>query len=181
MAYLYFNIDFPVSAQFGALGSIIGHEIGHGFDVYNIDFDIEGKKRPWMDKQSKVGFNKMADCLAKQYRKFNVFPLASQGENMAENAGIRSAYNACMAYQNLHGAQPRIPHPIFKNFTHEQLFFIAYSQRHCSKTPIVDTGDHLPYFYRIMVSMQNFPAFRAAFNCPVGSKYSPKDYCDVWT
>lgn len=177
---IFFDNDFPVAAQYGALGSLLGHEITHGFDTRGIEWDGEGHRSRWMDKQSVVGFNKMADCLFQQYRKFNAYPEISQGENVADNGGIRISYNAFISHQGLHGAEPRLPHPVFKDFTHEQLFFLSFSHIYCSQKPLARSSPHAPQFYRVMGSIQNFPAFQAAFNCPMNSKYTPNEHCTVW-
>lgn len=178
----YFSPDYPSSVLYGAIGSLIAHEITHGFDSIGVKYDGEGKETNWMDKRTTFGFNKMADCVIKQYDKFTKNGKHTQTEDISDNGGIRAAFNAFLAEESLHGSQPRLPHETLKDFDHRQIFFLSFAQNWCSTNPEVGfPGDvHTPNKYRVMGTLQNFPAFQAAFNCPVGSNYAPKEHCEVW-
>ncbi|KAI1730222.1 peptidase family m13 domain-containing protein [Ditylenchus destructor] len=189
----FYNSEYPSAVNYGSLGSIIGHEIIHGFDDIGVQWDATGVLKTWMDDTSQKGFNKMAQCVIDGYGKFE--PLAGMkidgvqtlGENIADNGGIQAAYRAFQAYRALYGPDPQLPDSLYRVFNHEQLFFMSYAQSWCSKPMsdnyvrerlLVDT--HSPVQYRVFGTMQNFPAFKSAFNCPAKSPYAPENPCRVW-
>jgi putative endopeptidase len=148
-----------------------------------------------MDPVSNKSFNDMADCVDHQYSSFYPvpgFPIDGRqtlGENLADNGGIRAAYNAFEAYQNFLGPDARLPDSEFDAFTPEQLFFLGFARIWCETNPSEErlrtqvlVDPHSPSQFRVKGTIQNFPAFRAAFNCPVGDEYSPanKNHCNVW-
>ena len=103
-------------------------------------------------------------------------------------SGIRSAYRAYQSHVALYGPDPQLPDPEFGGYTNDQLFFLSFAQVWCQpqatdnqlrRQILVDP--HSPSEYRVFGAIQNFPQFRAAFNCPVGSKYAPNNSCQVWT
>ncbi|KAF8354086.1 hypothetical protein PRIPAC_95709 [Pristionchus pacificus] len=189
----FYSPDFPLATIFGGLGSISGHELTHGFDDQGVQWDGIGALNAWMSPDSQKDFNKMAQCVIDEYSSFCPFPgvcvngANTQGENIADNGGIQAAYKALKAYESLKGADPRLP-GFGSSFSSDQLFFLTFGQTWCDKEQSEDSfkkqiaGDvHSPAIYRVLGTIQNFPAFRNAFNCPVGKKYTPADHCDVWT
>ncbi|KAI6220479.1 Phosphate-regulating neutral endopeptidase [Aphelenchoides besseyi] len=190
----FFNVNYPASVNYGAFGVVAGHELTHGFDDEGVQWDGVGRLRTWMDDQTSTGFTSMASCVVNQYNQFsptpgfNVDGTQTQGENIADNGGIRAAYNAYQAHKDFYGDDPRLPDDKFNEFTPEQLFFLGFARVWCEANPSagrlqrqVLVDPHSPSQFRVLGTMQNFPAFRSAFNCPVGSKYGPKDHCDVWS
>lgn len=148
-----------------------------------------------MDNSTKEKFDKMAKCVINQYDVYKPLPtfhvdgLLTQGENIADNAGIRAAYNAFQAHQNFYGKDDLLPDDELSQFSHEQLFFLAFGRVWCGpprdlekQIDLLLTNVHAPPNFRIFGTLQNFPAFRSAFNCPVGTPYAPKDdnRCNVW-
>ncbi|TMS39545.1 hypothetical protein L596_006051 [Steinernema carpocapsae] len=192
----FYDYNFPASVNFGAMGVIAGHELTHGFDDEGVQWDGTGVLSTWMDKTSNESFTKMAECVVNEYNHF--CPLQdkngpcvdgsqTQGENIADNGGIHSAYRAYKNYVNLHGADPALPDPTFGLFTQDQLFFLSFAQVWCQFPPSqkqllaqLMTDPHSPSEQRVFGTIQNFPAFKNAFNCPAGSRYAPKDACQVW-
>uniref|UniRef100_A0AC34GMD0 Peptidase M13 C-terminal domain-containing protein n=1 Tax=Panagrolaimus sp. ES5 TaxID=591445 RepID=A0AC34GMD0_9BILA len=139
----------------------------------------------------------MTQCVINQYNNF--CPLntsfsprcingkATVGENVADNGAIHSAYRGYRSAMNLQGPDPRLPGDIISLFNHDQLFFLSFAQTWCQTAPdpaeelnqlLMDT--HSPAKYRVIGTLQNFPAFRAAFNCPIGSALAPAKHCNVW-
>ncbi|GMR61671.1 hypothetical protein PMAYCL1PPCAC_31866, partial [Pristionchus mayeri] len=111
----------------------------------------------------------------------------TQGENIADNGGIQAAYKALKAYESLNGPDPRLP-GFASNFNSDQLFFLTFAQTWCDQDYdelmykiAIATDVHSPAYYRVLGTIQNFPAFRNAFNCPVNTPYTPEMHCDVWT
>ncbi|CAD5213279.1 unnamed protein product [Bursaphelenchus xylophilus] len=188
----FYDPKYPASLNYGGIGVVAGHELTHGFDDHGVQWDGTGRLSTWMDPESRSKFDKMAQCVIDEYDGFrplenlHVDGKATQGENIADNGGIRAAYNAFQAHLEMNGQDPRLPGD-FHAFSHEQLFFIAFARTWCEATPKDDAlqrqllvDPHSPSKYRVFGTVQNFPAFRSAFNCPVGARYAPKDHCKVW-
>ncbi|CAB3411008.1 unnamed protein product [Caenorhabditis bovis] len=194
----FYDFKWPAAVNFGAMGVIAGHELTHGFDDEGVQWDGTGILSGWMDDQSKADFVKMAQCVVDEYSGFCplnktaygkaacVDGAQTQGENIADNGGIHSAFRAYKNYVDLYGADPVLPDDKFQYFTADQLFFLSFAQVWCQLPPsdarmlrqlLVDV--HSPSVYRVWGTIQNFPAFKNAFNCPV-SKYAPEKHCNVW-
>lgn len=102
--------------------------------------------------------------------------------------GIRASWRAYKTYVALNGPDPRLPDDLLGQFSHDQLFFLAFARVWCREQSPgwffseLLTDGHSPPKYRVIGTMQNLPAFQAAFNCPAGSKDSPGPgkHCNVW-
>ncbi|RCN53331.1 peptidase family M13 [Ancylostoma caninum] len=201
----YFHPDWPASIKYGGIGLIAGHELIHGFDDQGVQWGPKGHiSYPekncigWMDEQSTKGFNRLAQCVIDEYSTFCpldnrtytpncVNGAQTQGENIADNGGVHAAFRAYRTHISLNGPDPQLPDRLFGQFTHDQLFFLNFAQVWCEKRRVDDrlyqqlmVDPHSPAMYRVFGTLQNYPAFRAAFNCPLNSRYAPKDHCNVW-
>ncbi|CAD5233163.1 unnamed protein product [Bursaphelenchus xylophilus] len=177
-----FDLHYPAAVQYGSIGYVVGHELTHGFDSNGVNYDDQGDSNPWMDAPSKAKFNEMAQCVISEYNKLHGRGVKTQTEDIADNGGIRSAFNAYKAEQGLYGPDPQLPGSPLNQFTQDQLFFLGFARTWCSNTPKRDYpfDPHSPLLARVLGTIQNTPAFQAAFNCPVGSVYAPTEHCDVW-
>ncbi|KAJ7331609.1 hypothetical protein OS493_019194 [Desmophyllum pertusum] len=128
-------------------------------------------------------------CLEDQYSGYvfhtkNLKGKQTLGENIADNGGIKQAYQAYQNWKARRGSEP--PLPGMKDFTNEQIFFLGFAQIWCSKyrpeTAMrqVDYGVHSPGKFRVIGSLSNFDEFAKAYNCPKGSPMNPKHKCAVW-
>uniref|UniRef100_A0A0K0FE70 Neprilysin-1 (inferred by orthology to a C. elegans protein) n=1 Tax=Strongyloides venezuelensis TaxID=75913 RepID=A0A0K0FE70_STRVS len=188
----FFDRRFPKSINYGGIGAVIGHEITHGFDDQGSQFDKIGNLRNWWDKKTQKEFRKRTKCIVDQYGAYEVPDtglkingVLTQGENIADNGGIKGAFRAYKNYiKRLGNDEPRIPG--FAKYSNDQIFFMSYAQTWCGKAKPQSVvrqilGDpHSPMRFRVNGVMVNQPDFANAFKCPVGSKMNPGKRCEVW-
>lgn len=130
----FFDPLAPAAANYGAIGSVIGHEISHTFDTEGSAFDSKGRVRNWWTPADLAHFEAATAKLAAQYDTYKPFPdLSVNGkqtlaENIADVAGISAAYDGYQA--SLAGK----PAPTQDGFSGDQQFFIAFAQNWGSKT-----------------------------------------------
>uniref|UniRef100_A0A1I7S2U5 Neprilysin-2 n=1 Tax=Bursaphelenchus xylophilus TaxID=6326 RepID=A0A1I7S2U5_BURXY len=185
-----FSVDYPTAAAYGGAGSLVGHEIVHGYDNLGIRFDKTGDMKEWMDQETKQKFNTMAQCVVNQFNGFttshnsSVNGHATQGENIADAGGLLAAYRAYKAQTASAGADPPIPLERLQSLTNDQIFFISFALFHCQKPPILmevlATDMHAESKLRVLGVLQSMPEFKEAFKCNVGDLYAPKEHCNVY-
>jgi len=177
----------PAAANYGAIGSVIGHEISHTFDTEGSTFDSKGQLRNWWTPEDLKHFEAATAQLAAQYDTYKPFPdLAVNGkqtlaENIADVAGISAAYDG---YKASLGGKPG---PSQDGFTDDQQFFLAFSQNWGSKTrdaalrQEVMTDPHAPAQYRA-ATVRNIDAWYAAFGVQPGEKLylAPDARVRIW-
>jgi predicted metalloendopeptidase len=178
--------------NYGGIGVVIGHEITHGFDDQGRQSDKDGNTADWWTEQTVNNYISRAQCFIDQYDSFypavfngtiHVNGINTQGENIADNGGLREAFRAYKNYVAANGAEDTLPG---LDFTAEQLFFISYANVWCgSDTPqrlenLILTDPHSPNYYRVLGPLSNSADFAKEFNCPVGSPYNPANKCVIW-
>ncbi|XP_074110520.1 M13 family metallopeptidase neprilysin 2 isoform X2 [Cotesia typhae] len=186
----FFSSDRPRYMNYGAIGFVIGHEITHGFDDQGRQFDKDGNLVDWWASSTKEKYLQKADCIINQYGNYtvkevgmNLNGINTQGENIADNGGIKEAY---LAYKDW--ADRNIPEPTLPGLSYSprQMFWISAANTWCSvyrpealKLRIT-TGFHSPGEFRILGPMSNMPEFADDFKCPLNSRMNPKNKCAVW-
>lgn len=188
----YFKFSYPKSVNYGMMGSIIGHEITHGFDNNGRQYDKHGNFIPSWWSQSVIDeYMKKTKCFVEEYSKFKLKDAANHhikgnltlGENIADNGGLKASYKAYQNYIKEKGEEPTLPGV---GVTNEQAFFISYAQSWCTEelTQVlihqIETDSHSPAIERVRGSVQNNEDFARAFQCPVGSVMNPKKKCTIW-
>ncbi|XP_033724972.1 endothelin-converting enzyme homolog isoform X2 [Pecten maximus] len=187
----FFDPDFPVPFNFGTVGMIIGHELTHGFDNSGRKFDVNGNLHNWWTNSSIEGFKKRAGCMVKQYSSYEVEDLGvhirgdtTLGENIADNGGVKTSYNAYRTWRNSH-SDKLLNYPGL-DLDDDQLFFVGFSQLWCSYyTPAyakqsIITDEHTYAKYRVIGALSNSDSFARAFHCPRNSPMNPDHKCVVW-
>jgi predicted metalloendopeptidase len=190
---IFFSSDRPKYMNYGAIGWVIGHEITHGFDDQGRQFDEEGNLVDWWHPETKKRYLKKAQCIISQYGNYTIKALDNmqlngintQGENIADNGGIKEAYRAYNSWVSRNGAEPRLPGV---NYTPRQLFWVSAANVWCAKYRPkalklrVLTGVHSPDQFRVQGPFSNMDDFSRDFNCPVGSNMNPpkENKCQVW-
>jgi len=190
---IFFSSDRPKYMNYGAIGWVIGHEITHGFDDQGRQFDEEGNLVDWWHPETKMRYLKKAQCIISQYGNYTIKALDNmklngintQGENIADNGGIKEAYRAYNSWVARNGAEPRLPG---LNYTPRQLFWVSAANVWCAKYRPkalklrVLTGVHSPDQFRVQGPFSNMEDFSRDFNCPIGSNMNPpkENKCQVW-
>ncbi|XP_054716984.1 neprilysin-2-like [Uloborus diversus] len=185
----FFNKDRPHYLNFGAIGYVIGHEITHGFDDRGRQFDKDGNNKNWWDKTTDELFKKKAQCIIDQYSNYTtetglqVNGINTQGENIADNGGLKEAYLAYQSWVKDHGPEQQLPG---LKFSPSQLFWISAANVWCGKyRPEVlklriISGSHSPPQFRVIGPMSNLAEFAKEFNCPPNSPMNKQNKCQVW-
>ena len=183
----YFDPKAPAAANYGAIGSVIGHEISHTFDNEGSAFDSKGRVRNWWTPEDQAHFQAATAALAAQYDSYKPFPdLALNGkqtlaENIADVGGLAAAYDA---YRFSLKGQPA---PVDSGFSGDQQFFIAFAQSWAEKNrdealrQQVATDGHSPAPYRAL-EIRNLDPWYAAFDVQPGEKLylAPADRVRIW-
>ncbi len=185
----FFSVDNDIAVNFGAIGTVIGHEITHGFDDEGGKFDSKGNLKDWWSKEDKKLFEKKTKVLEKQFNKCEALPgkfvngKLTLGENVADLGGVSIAYDALKIYMDDHGRLPDID-----GFTPEQRFFLSFAVFEAQNTrpemvrQYLITDPHSPGQFRINVPLSNMEEFYEAFGIKEGDKMyrSPKDRAKIW-
>ncbi|XP_069683062.1 endothelin-converting enzyme homolog [Periplaneta americana] len=173
--------------NYGAIGTVLGHEMTHAFDNDGKRYWINGSKVSWWKEEAYREEEEREKCLVWQYSKFRlgnrpVNGTLTLGENMADNGGLRQAYRAYQNYKERHGPEPDLPG--LEDFTHDQLFFLAYAHLWCvaegTRYEDVLRDEHSPHKFRLRGSVSNFEEFSKAFKCSKNSPMSPCNRCVIW-
>ena len=176
----FFSLSADDAANYGAIGSVIGHEIGHGFDDQGRRFDGHGNMVDWWAPSDEKEFKKRAQKLIDQYNDY--YPLKDKpingaltiGENIGDLAGVSIAH---FAYQlSLNGK----PDQMINGLTGDQRFFISFAQcfrnkyRDATLRKRLDTDPHSPPRYRVIGVLSNLDEFYKTFEVAKGDKmYKP--------
>ncbi|MGO8757999.1 MAG: M13 family metallopeptidase [Terracidiphilus sp.] len=183
----FFDPDRPAVMNYGAIGTIIGHEISHTFDAEGSAFDSQGRVRNWWTPEDSAHFKAAAIKLEQEYDAYEPFPGVHVNgeqtidENIADLGGVAAAYDAYRA--SLHGVEA----PAVASFTGDQQFFISFGQNWGSKAREsalrnqVMTDPHAPAQYRADI-VRNSDAWYKAFDVQPGQKLylAPADRVKIW-
>ena len=178
----FFNLKAEDAVNYGAIGAVIGHEIGHGFDDQGSKFDGDGKMRNWWTDKDREEFEKRTTSLVGQYDEFEAIDSVfvngkfTLGENIGDLGGLGIAY---AAYQkSLNGEEG----PVLDGFTAKQRVFIGYAQAWLNKSREeairrqISTDPHSPAKFRVNGVVRNLPEFYEAFGVsPQDSLYLAED------
>ena len=184
----FFDLSADDAVNYGAIGVVIGHEIGHGFDDQGSKYDGAGNLRNWWTDDDKREFEKRTGCVIDQFNSFDVQPGLRHtgkliiGEAAGDLSGITLAYRAY--HRSLNGK----PGPVIDGLTADQRFFIAFARVWATNArPEEDrlrlqTDPHPLPKYRVIETLKNVPEFAQAFGCHEGdAMVKPADQrCKLW-
>ncbi len=184
----FFNFDADDAVNYGAIGAVIGHEIGHGFDDSGSTFDGDGVLRNWWTIEDRAEFKKRTSKLIDQYSAYKPFDdLSVNGEfTLGENIGDLGGISiGLLAYQmSLNGEEA----PVIDGFTGIQRVFLGYSQiwrgkyRDEALRVQIATDPHSPLRYRANGAVRNVPEFYEAFDVAEGDALylPPEERVKIW-
>src|SRR6185437_15568429 len=122
----YFDPNADDAVNYGAIGAVIGHEMGHGFDDQGAKSDARGVLRTWWQPEDEKAFGKLVDRLADQYSQYTVLPglkvngRLTLGENIGDLGGLGVSYAAY--HRSLKGRQP----PVLDGLSGDQRYFLSW-------------------------------------------------------
>jgi predicted metalloendopeptidase len=184
----FFDADADDAANYGAIGSVIGHEISHAFDDHGSKFDGEGNLRNWWTDEDRARFEARTRSLVAQYDAFtplsgyHVNGALTLGENAADNAGLAIAVHAYrLALRGCEG-------PVIDGFTGEQRLFISFAQiwrdevRDAARIERLKVDPHAPGRFRANGSLRNQDSFIDAFAVKAGDAMylAPGQRISLW-
>jgi endothelin-converting enzyme/putative endopeptidase len=183
----FFDAKAPAATNYGAMGSVIGHEISHTFDTEGSTFDSKGRLRNWWTDADLKHFDAATSKLVAQFDAYAPFPdihvngKQTIAENIADNGGLTASFDAY--HVSLNGK----PAPEQDGFTGDQQFFIAFAQNWATKDreaglrQQVLTDPHAPDEYRAD-EIRNVDGWYKAFNVQPGDKLylAPADRVRIW-
>jgi predicted metalloendopeptidase len=179
------------ATNYGAIGSVIGHEITHHFDDRGRQFDADGNLRDWWTPEDAAAYKQRAERLARWFAQYEPVPGVRinghqmLGENISDLAGVQIAYDGLQialgrARKEGHAART------IDGRTPEQRFFVANAIVWRSKmrvealTQQLRTGQHAPGRYRVLGPLTNIPAFARAFGCQAGDAMVAAEPIVIW-
>jgi putative endopeptidase len=178
----FFDPNADLAVNYGGIGGVIGHEIGHGFDDQGAKSDERGVLRTWWSEEDVKRFKVLGDKLAKQYDGYSPLPglningRLALGENIGDLGGLGISY---VAYKNATKGQDV---PVLDGFSGEQRFFLGWAQvwraslRDEAMRNQILQGPHSPPKYRINGVVPNIDAWYDAFGVKKGEAlFIPKD------
>jgi putative endopeptidase len=178
----FFDPHADAAVNYGGVGGVIGHEMGHGFDDQGSKSDARGVLHTWWLPQDTDAFHRRVDRLAAQYDTYTVLPglningRLTLGENIGDNGGLTVANDAY--HRSLHGK----PAPVLGGLSGDQRFFLSWAQvwrdkqRDEDLRSQVTSNPHSPAKYRVNGVVRNVDAWYPAFSVQPGEKlYLPPD------
>ncbi|HEY9547636.1 MAG TPA: M13-type metalloendopeptidase [Solimonas sp.] len=184
----FFDMSAEDAVNYGGIGAVIGHEIGHGFDDQGSKFDPQGNLKSWWTDEDRKNFEARTKALIAQYDGFEALPgqhvngAFTIGENIGDLGGLSIAYKAYHA--SLAGKES----PVIDGFTGDQRFFMGWAQvwrRKYTDANLLNrlkSDPHSPSEFRCNGVVANIPAFYSAFDVKEGDKMylPPEQRVKIW-
>ncbi len=175
LQFPFYDKDGDMIENLGAVGAVVGHELGHSIDDQGSKYDASGKLHQWMSMADLAEFNKRGQKMLDQFNKINHNGALKQGENIADLVGLTFAYRA--AFPDQQGS-----------IEDKKRFFVSYGRLWCTvarpdfEERLLKTDPHAAGWARINEQVQHQPAFADAFKCKAGDKmFLPEqDRVQIW-
>ncbi|MBX9402734.1 M13 family metallopeptidase [Lysobacter sp. BMK333-48F3] len=184
----FFDLNADPAVNYGGIGAVIGHEMGHGFDDQGSKSDFAGIQRNWWTDADRAGFEQRTKALGAQYDAYCPLPgqcvngALTMGENIGDLGGISMAYTA---YQLSLGGKPA---PVIDGLSGDQRFFLSWGQiwkgkyRDEALLNQIKTNPHSPSQYRANGPLRNFDPWYRAFEVKPGDAMylAPEQRVRIW-
>ncbi|UTW59789.1 M13 family metallopeptidase [Kordiimonas sp. SCSIO 12603] len=184
----FFDPAADPAVNYGGIGAVIGHEMGHGFDDQGSKSDSEGVQRNWWTDEDRTNFEARTKALAAQYDKFEAVPgnfvdgNFTLGENIGDLGGLAMAYHA---YKLSLGGKEA---PVIDGLTGDQRFFLAWAQvwkrkyREAELINRLKSDPHSPSEFRVNGIVRNMPEWYEAFGVKEGDALylAPAERVAIW-
>lgn len=183
----FFDPTADLAVNYGAIGSIIGHEISHAFDDMGARYDAKGNLTNWWSDEDFDQFKSRANKLTEQYSKLEVEPRLfvngefTLGENIADLAGVSASFDALQMRKN--NDSKRI-----NGYTQNELFFMSWAA--CWRRKMTDEltkryikeDPHSPAVFRVNMTIRNLNSFHNTFKTKKGDKMylEPTERVSIW-
>jgi putative endopeptidase len=184
----FFDPNADPAVNYGGIGGVIGHEMGHGFDDQGAKSDARGVLRTWWLPEDTQAFKARTDSLATQYDGYTVLPglningRLTLGENIGDLGGLSIAYVAY--HRSLAGRKARV----LDGLSGDQRYFLAWAQvwraltRDEQLRTLVMSNPHSPPQFRVNGVVRNIDAWYQAFDVKPGDKLylPPAERVHIW-
>ncbi len=184
----FFHPDADPAVNYGGIGGVIGHEIGHGFDDQGRKSDGDGVLRDWWTAEDAAKFKTQADKLGAQYSAFEPFPGVhvngglTMGENIGDMGGLAFGLDA------YHASLGGKPAPVIDGFTGDQRVYLGWAQvwrqksRDDALKQQIASDPHSPALYRVNGALRNQPGWYSAFDIKPGDALyvAPEERVKIW-
>ena len=184
----FFDPNADAAVNYGGIGAVIGHEMGHGFDDQGSKSDGKGIQRNWWTDADRANFEEKADALVAQYNGFEPVPghfvdgRFTLGENIGDLGGLSMAYHAYKL--SLNGQEA----PVIDGMTGDQRFFLAWAQvwkrktREATAINLLKADPHSPGKFRVNGVVRNMDAWYEAFGVTEGDALylPPEERISIW-
>ena len=175
LQYPFFMKDGDIIENLGAVGAVVGHELGHSIDDQGSKFDAQGKLKQWMDDEDIKKFQVRGKKMVEQFNKIGHNGNLTQGENVADLVGLSFAFNA--AFPENSG-----------KLEDKKNFFVAYARVWCdvtrekTKEMQLKTDPHSLGYARINEQVKHQAGFHEAFACKKNDKLylGEADRIKIW-
>ena len=184
----FFDAEADDAFNYGGMGSVIGHEMTHGFDDQGRQFDATGNLSNWWSDADLKSFQERAQCVINQFNGFEVEQGLNQNGKLVVGESIADLGGLVVAYAAFQKSQEGKPSKVIDGFTPDQRFFLGYARGWATNMRpelarlLTNVDPHpLPKF-RVNGPLSNMPQFAQAFSCKAGDAMvrPEKDRCQIW-
>ncbi|MGO4703342.1 M13 family metallopeptidase [Dyella sp. 2RAB6] len=187
----FFDAKVDDALNYGGIGAVIGHEMGHGYDDQGSKFDAQGNNVNWWTDADRKAFEERTGKLAAQFNGYEALPgkfvngQLTMGENIGDLGGLNAAYDAL---QMALAKNPAEAKQSIDGYHQDQRFFLNWARvwrgniRDAAQLTLLNTDPHAPGKFRAIGAPSNMAAFAQAFQCKPGDKMvrSGEQQVKVW-